>query len=209
MARNKRSTKMPAFTPMIHQTVDSPAFRSLTPLAQCIYWQLRRRAGYDGKKNGEAFYSTRDAASDFSAHQDTARKAFYQLQAHGFIVPTQLGTLGSEGKGKSTLWRLTELPTQNCHRPTKEFLQWEPGKDFPVQKGKPPKNRKQKPALLSRAPCPNGSGDCSEQDGKHPQPCPNGSGVLAPFQPPPALTSRAYKDLPGVGARKRKVGGGQ
>jgi DNA-binding transcriptional MocR family regulator len=202
MARGKanssgRSTKMSQFTPMVHQTVDCLAFRTLTPLAQCLYWRLRRFAGYDGAKNGEAFLSVRDAAAEFNVHKDTVRAAFYLLQARGFIVATQIGSLGVEGEGKATLWRLTELPAQNNHAPTREFLAWKPGHDFPVQKGKASRSAKQKPVLRNRTACPNKPDVQSRAMAAAGAACPNKPDVLELSEHPPVLTNRTYTDLPG------------
>ncbi len=79
--RTGRSDKMSAFVPMRHEVLDSPAFETLPPLAQCLYWQLSRRAGYKGDRNGTVFYSVREAATQFSASKNTASAAFHLLQA--------------------------------------------------------------------------------------------------------------------------------
>lgn len=64
-------------------------------------------------------------------------RAFRELQAHGFIVATQIGHLGVEGQGKATTWRLTEIAAPGI-KPTKEFLAWKPGCSFPVAAGNKP-----------------------------------------------------------------------
>jgi hypothetical protein len=88
--------------------------------------------------NGRVFLSTRDAASMVGVCQRTAMKAFRELQAKGFIRVTQLGTLGSEGRGKATSFLLTECGTQEKFEGTKDYLNWREGSDFPVQKGTAP-----------------------------------------------------------------------
>lgn len=191
-----RSTKSPPFTPIFDKMMDCPAFMSLSHLAQCLYWRLRRLARFDGSRNGQVFLSTRDAAEQLHAHQDTVRKAFYELQAKGFIMATQLGSIGFSGEGKATLWRLTELPTPTDPKPTKEYLSWRPGHDFPVQKGKAPPNKKQNPALMHRAGRPNSSGASATSDAAAGVACPKPSGVSGNIKPAPALDGRAYKDLP-------------
>jgi DNA-binding transcriptional MocR family regulator len=123
---------------MLHQTMDSPAWLALSPWAKALYPLLKRRAGYGGNSNGRVHLSVREAATYLNAHRNTAAKAFHELQARGFIVPRRIGTLGTTGAGVSTAWRLTELGTSENPRPTKEYLRWQPGADFIVQKGKPP-----------------------------------------------------------------------
>ena len=165
--------KMPAFTPMIHNTMDTAAYQSLSPVAECLYLRLKRRAGYNGDRNGRLFYSVREAADDLGCHQDTVRTAFYLLQARGFIVPTQIGALGVAGEGKATTWRLTELGTPQNARPSKEYVNWTSGNDFPVKRGKSPANQKQNPALNFRPPCPNFTGVSAEPAPIFRAACPN------------------------------------
>jgi hypothetical protein len=190
----KASQKLPAFTPLIHNTMDTPAFGSLTPLAQCLYWRLKRRSGYNGDRNGKVFYSVREAAGDFGSHQDTIRAAFYLLQARGFIVPTQIGSLGVAGEGRATTWRLTELGTPHNPRPTKEFAAWSPGHDLPVQKGRSPTNRKQKPALNLRPTCPDSQDDHAGPALFLGAACPGPQGDCGQNDAVPALLARAPKD---------------
>ncbi len=61
---------------------------------------------------------------------------FCELEHYGFIVLEQLGSLGVEGKGKSPIWRLTELGVTSKHAgpgvlelARKDFLKWD-GTDF-------------------------------------------------------------------------------
>ncbi len=74
---------------------------------------------------------SRDAAEECGGHRNTALRSFWALQAKGLIVATEVGHLGAEGLGKATKWRLTELGHMGS-RPTKDFLRWSPGNDFPV-----------------------------------------------------------------------------
>jgi len=149
-----RSDRLPDFTPMLHHVMDSPAFISLTPLAQGLYWLLLRRSGYKGARNGQVFLSVREVAEHFRVNKDTASAAFHLLQARGFIRAVQIGRLGIQGQGRATTWLLTEWPAQNGHAATRDFLAWQPGHDFPVTKGRPPRHKLQNPVPLSRTACP-------------------------------------------------------
>ena len=201
--KSGRSSKMGAFTPMLHEVLDSPAFQSLTTLAESLYWQLSRRAGYKGQHNGEVFYSIREAAERYRVSKDTASTAFDLLQARGFIVPTQIGHLGIEGAGRATTWRLTEWPAQNGHAATKDFLRWAPGHDFPVKKGRPPRHTKQNPVLPRRTPCPSLSDDGPQEPTETGPACPSPSDDGAVLEPLPVLPRRTPKDLPGGGKGQR------
>lgn len=158
MARKKgKGEKLPAFTPMLHHIMDCAAFAALSPVSQCLYLRLKRRAGVGGGRNGEVFYAVREAAEDLRVNKDTVAKAFHQLQAHGFVVAVRIGALGMTGEGKASVWRLTEYPSEVGRAPTKDFLRWTPGQDFPVQKGRSNKPEKQKPVRNFRTACPNSS----------------------------------------------------
>jgi DNA-binding transcriptional MocR family regulator len=133
-----RDEKLPSFTPMLHHVMDCPAFLTLTPLAECIYWWLVRLSGVGGCHNGNVFLSVRQVAKRYRVGKDTASAAFHLLQARGFIRPRDVGRLGIEGEGKATTWVLTQWKAQNGHAATKDFLAWKPGQDFPVKKGRPP-----------------------------------------------------------------------
>jgi hypothetical protein len=54
------------------------------------------------------------------------------LQHYGFIVMTEAGCLGVNGKGKAPHWRLTEIGYMH-EQPTKDFLKWD-GEMFHEQK---------------------------------------------------------------------------
>jgi hypothetical protein len=76
-----------------------------------------------------------------------------ELQHYGFIVMTESGCLGVNGRGKAPHWRLTELGYMH-EPPTKDFLKWD-GELFYEQKS--PKyytRKKQNPVLQERTVCP-------------------------------------------------------
>ena len=142
MASKRRRETLPQFVPLLHETLGCLAWRSLSPVARLVYIALKRRTRPDA--NGRTFLSVRDAAEECGAHRNTIAGAYHELQAHGFLVPTAVGHLGVEGKGKATTWRLTELGHAGG-RPTKDYLRWSPGKNYPVLKAARPSARKQKP----------------------------------------------------------------
>lgn len=142
MARQKGQKVGGQFVPMLHQMLDCVAWRSLSPIARLVYIALRRRTRPE--TNGRAFLSIRDAADECGVHRNTITRAFWDLQAAGFIVATELGHLGWEGRGKATTWRLTELGFPGGG-PTKDYLKWSPGNDFGVVKAASPTSQKQKP----------------------------------------------------------------
>lgn len=145
MGRNRRREKLPQFVPMLHRTMDSPAWLALSHYAKALYPALKRRASAGGSKNGNFSMSVREAAEYIGCDKNTASKALDDLQAKGFLVPRKIGSIGANGMGNATIWRMTELGTPDSHSPSAEFLVWTPGNDFPVKKGKRPAPKKQKP----------------------------------------------------------------
>ncbi len=138
MGRDKRNERLSSFTPMLFRTMDTPAWLALSVYAKALYPALKRRAGTHGAKNGQFSMSVREAAEYLGCDKNRAGRAFHELQAKGFIVPKQVGALGAMGVGNASVWRLTEVGTPDHRTPTAEFLQWQPGQDYPVKMGKQP-----------------------------------------------------------------------
>ena len=65
---------------------------------------------------------------------DTAAKAFHELQAKGFIEMTEPASLGVKGQGKCPKYEITELELPGEPRGRCLFSKWEQGSDFPVIK---------------------------------------------------------------------------
>lgn len=139
MGRDKKNERLSSFVPMLFRTMDSAAWRALTVYAKALYPELKKRGGAHGYKNGLFSMSVREAAEYLGTGKNRAQATFHELQAHGFLVPQQIGTLGSNGEGRATVWRITEVPTPDHKPATSDFLQWQPGRDLPVKKGKAPK----------------------------------------------------------------------
>jgi hypothetical protein len=137
--RNKDKGRLPPFVPLINETIDSPAWRAMSPSARCVYIALRRRYSQNFRNNGKLYLSTRKAAEEVGLDRKTAMRGFQEIQHYGFGVVTTGACLGVEGKGKAPHWRLTEIGYM-ADPPTKDFLGWngvvfEPPKNrIPVQK---------------------------------------------------------------------------
>lgn len=185
MSRKRKAKKVLSgrFTAMPHYILDCAAYKALSPLARCIYWHLHRLAGVSGEHNGEVFYSVRSAAEDHAVGKDRANRAFDDLQAKGFIVPERIGYLGIEGHGKATTWQLTHF------RPSRDFLKWSEGADFPVAK-------KQKPVPKTRTPLSPPQGQSGRNRGESTDPCPQNRDVSGNSEAGPVPTTGTYKDLP-------------
>lgn len=91
-----------------HELMDTPAFRSLSPVARCLLLELTRR--HNASNNGSLWLSVRDAAalvgvSDLKA----ATRAFDELRGVGFIVMTADAhfSVKASDTARARCWRLT------------------------------------------------------------------------------------------------------
>ncbi len=128
------------FVPLLIHTIDTPAWRIMSHGAKALYIALRRRYSPNTHNNGRIFLSTRDAANEINSHRDRITRWFRELQHCGFIVMTNPGCLGVDGKGKAPHWRLTELGSYVggiLEPPTRDFLRWN-GEPFEDQKNRIP-----------------------------------------------------------------------
>jgi hypothetical protein len=149
MGRDKRNeARTDHFTKMVRHFMESPAWRALSPSAQALYvWVKLEWHGPKANNNGKLRLSTRQAADRMGCTAHTAGRAFLDLQAKGFIVATEIASLGVKGKGKSTAYEVTELPLPGLpgEHGRRLYLSWAEGRDFPVIKA-PIGNRQRSPA---------------------------------------------------------------
>ena len=123
------------FARLFLKTLQCPAWRALSPYAQCLYpWMLLEWDGPRSNNNGQIGLSVRQAAPALACNTETARRAFLDLQAKGFLVVTRCAALGIAGKARGHKYEITELGTAAEPVPRKLFRDWKPGCDFPVVK---------------------------------------------------------------------------
>ena len=129
--RNKNKGRLAPFVPIDQEMMRSPAWRATSFGARWLYMHLKSRWSFKQRNNGHIFLSHRDAEEEMGCgHRDSISRWFRELQHYGFIVMTEPGSLGIDGKGKAPRWRLTELPAPGGRNgsttmlPTKDFLRW-------------------------------------------------------------------------------------
>ena len=106
MAQQKNNGK---FTVMSLYNMQDPAWRALSPKSQALYpWLKLEWKGPKANNNGKISLSVRQAAECMGVSNDTAAKAFHDLQAKGFIVLIKSASLGVHGKGKCPEYEITE-----------------------------------------------------------------------------------------------------
>ncbi|MCC5984541.1 MAG: hypothetical protein JJU42_09275 [Rhodobacteraceae bacterium] len=137
MGRDKRNeARAEHFAAMIRNTMNTPAWRALSPSAQALYpWLKLEWRGPKANNNGRIVLSVRQAAALMGVGINTAARAFHDLQAKGFLVVKRHAQLGVKGQATAPEFELTEIamPGEGA-RPRKLFADWKPGGDFPVQK---------------------------------------------------------------------------
>jgi len=119
------------------QVFESKAFRSLDCNARCLLNELH--ALYIPIRNEDVFLSTRDASRRLGIHPDTARKAFYALEAKGFIKLTR-GDLWQQRLARE--WRLT-FESYRGREPSDEWAQYHESNTEPKSRGSLPQSEGQ------------------------------------------------------------------
>ena len=105
-----RSQSGDKFTKMFLTTMQSSAWRALSPYAQRLYpWLLHEWSGPKANNNGRISLSVRQAAEALGCNRETARRAFHDLQAKGFLVVTRCAALGTVGEACRHAYEITEL----------------------------------------------------------------------------------------------------
>ena len=100
--RNKNKGRLAPFVPIDQEMMRSPAWRAMSYGARCVYMHLKSRWSFKQRNNGHIFLSHRDAEEELGCrHRDSVSRWFRELQHYGFIVMTNAGGLGVDGKGKA------------------------------------------------------------------------------------------------------------
>ncbi|NVO28431.1 hypothetical protein HJ526_13435 [Donghicola sp. C2-DW-16] len=92
---------------------------ALSPTAQALFLRLCMR--FNGKNNGKIYLPSREAGEVLGVTRNTVCKYYQELETKGFIVPTRRASLGLEGKGRATEWRLTHLHTPDGKGATHDY----------------------------------------------------------------------------------------
>jgi hypothetical protein len=85
---------------------------------------LHLSAQYNFKNNGKIYLSTRRASAELGSSREEIGNWFHELEFYGFIVKTQPGCLGVNGRGLAPHWRMTDRESEEGP-PTCDFLKWD------------------------------------------------------------------------------------
>jgi hypothetical protein len=152
--RRNNKDKLPPFVPLLRETLTSAAWRAMSPYARILYIALKAQYSVKSRNNGRIYRSVRDAMEDTGLSINTVARGFHELVHYGFIVMTNPGCLGVDGKGKAPHWRLTELGYMT-DPPTRDFMRWD-GVLFPEHRasgGRAWRSKKQNPVSSDETGC--------------------------------------------------------
>jgi hypothetical protein len=127
------------FVPLLVETMATSAWKAMSPYARVVYIALKSRYSFKARNNARIFLSARDGAEETGLNKTTVARALRELEHYGFIVQTDGGCLGVNGKGKAPHWRLTEIGYMT-EQPSRDFLKWD-GELFREHKDYIRKNR--------------------------------------------------------------------
>jgi hypothetical protein len=112
------------FLALPHYMLQSSAWRSLAPVARCVFIELA--ACYKGGNNGYLALSVRDAAERVSCSKDSAARALADLIAKGFIEVCSRGHFDRKSP-RASEYRLTLYSCDRTGgRASKAFMSWRP-----------------------------------------------------------------------------------
>lgn len=130
--RESRNNPGDKFARMFLRTMQTPAWRALTPYARLLYPWLVLELKKGATNNGCVRLSVKQASERIPCNVETARKAFLDLQAKGFIVVTRCAELGVEGEARAHEYELTEFGRAWDSNPRRLYQHWKPGNDCSI-----------------------------------------------------------------------------
>ena len=117
MKRKYSKAEREHFAKITRRFIEEDAYRALSSHAKALYVVLKFEwKGPRANNNGCITFSVRQAAEALGISPDTAAKAFYDLQAKGFIVVTEIGHPGVWGLAKGNQYETHRAPAARTAR---------------------------------------------------------------------------------------------
>lgn len=124
--RKGRSKKVGNFVMLREDIMKSPAWRSLSAVARCIWIEISRRyKGPDISRENEIPLSVREAAMLVNVGKTQAAEAFRELADRGFIRLAVAAGFNQKTGRRSRRWTLTHQP-KNGQPPTNDWRDYDP-----------------------------------------------------------------------------------
>jgi hypothetical protein len=112
------------FVSLPHWMLQSPAWRSLSPVGRSVFIELA--AIYNGSNNGRIALSARDAAERVRCSKNTAARAFAELTQKGFVDLCSRGHFDRKTPHAAE-YRLTlHACDRTGERSSRRFMSWHP-----------------------------------------------------------------------------------
>jgi hypothetical protein len=107
MSARKDKGRLPPFVPVDLEMMNSPAWRATSHGARWLY-ASQAPVELQAEERRPHLPVAPGRCEGNGRHPDSISRWFRDLQHYGFIVMTEPGCLGVDGKGKAPHWRLTE-----------------------------------------------------------------------------------------------------
>jgi hypothetical protein len=121
---HKGRSTIERFVSLPYWMLQSPAWRSLSPVARSVFVELA--AIYNGSNNGRLALSARDAAERVCCSKNTAARAFAELIQKGFVDLCSRGHFDRKTPHAAE-YRLTLHPCDRSgERSSRRFMSWHP-----------------------------------------------------------------------------------
>ena len=138
----------------IHDEImESAAYRDLSPVARALLFELCRL--FKGHNNGDIFLSEEDAQIVVGKARNTIRKAFKDLESHGFLILTEQARYT---QGRAYAYEITFYANKG-HIPCDRWRDWNPDTPLAVRrrqsKAELRKSRAKLPGKPATPPRPN------------------------------------------------------
>jgi hypothetical protein len=121
MSNRRKIHKQPAAVWLYRHTIKSAAWQALSVGARATYIELA--ANYNTKMQNAVYLSARTGAGKLGVNKKMIVKWLRELQHYGFIALVERGTIGVNGYGKATQFRLTDRPHAG-KSPSHDFQNW-------------------------------------------------------------------------------------
>ena len=128
MANPTRRKLEPRHIRLYHSITGTDAWRACSGNAIKVLVALVRLD--DGTKNGQIFFSDRQAAKETGLSRNTCIRAFAELVEKGFLRAVEKGHFDRKVR-HATVWRYTWQAAPGIGGPTRDFEQWRPVSEKP------------------------------------------------------------------------------
>lgn len=126
MANPSRRKQEPRHIRLYHWITGTAAWRALSGTAIKVLLALVRLD--DGTRNGQIFFSDRQAAKETGLSRNTCIRVLAELVEKGFLCVVEKGHFDRKVR-HATVWRYTWQAAPGIAGPTRDFEKWKPNSE--------------------------------------------------------------------------------